>query len=109
MDSKRIFGEIMGIYTHLYNQKSIFKKVTGKDSYSKPITIDKPIDCRIEYKNKLITNSTGQQATSLGNLMCDEEIIIGDIINTQGRDYKVIQSNPLVDFDGVTQAYSVDF
>lgn len=97
------------MYKHLYNQKAIFKKVTGKDSYGKPTTTDKEINCRIEYKNKLITNSTGQQATSLGNLMCDEVINIGDLINTQGRDYKVIQSNPLVDFDGINQAYSVDF
>lgn len=99
----------MSLYTHLYNQTVLFKKVSSTDAYGKAVTKDKTIKCRIEYKNKLITDSTGQQATSLGSLFTDEVISIGDIINTQGRDYKVIQSNPLVDFDGVTQAYSVDF
>lgn len=99
----------MGLYTHLYNQTATWKQVSGTNEYNESIYSSKSINCRIEYKNKLIVTANGQQKTSLGNLTCDEAVSINDIINTQGRDYTVIQSSPLVDFDGITQVFRCYF
>ena len=109
MDAKRLFNKVGFMYSHLYNQTATLKKVSGTDSRNKPITTDKVIKCRIEYENKLITGTSGAQVTSCAHLFTNEVITIGDIINTQNRDYTVIQSSPLTDFDGVTQGYEVYF
>ena len=101
----------MGIYTHLYTQKFTLKRVNGTDENSEPNIVETLVDepCKVEFKNRLILNAQGAQVSSQSKLFTDSEVSVEDIVNYNGKDYTVIQANPLYDLDGITQAYQVYF
>jgi hypothetical protein len=93
------------MFGHLYKTPLTLKTKTGTNEYSDPTFSDSTIYCRINWKNRLIKNSRGEDVTASALIITDSSVSIGDFVTYSGRDYEVIQSDPIYDFDGDIDHY----
>lgn len=98
------------MFNHLYKQTVIHKVINGTDEYSNPIVeSSSSISCSLNFQNVIVLNGNGQEVTAKAKLQTTTQVNINDLINHNGIDYKVIQVNPVVDFDGNIAFYEVIF
>ena len=96
------------MFSHLYKNTVTHKSVSGTDSYGAAVVASSSsIDCKIKYKNRLIRNAQGVEVTAQAEIHTAEAVNIEDLITLEGRDWQVIQSSPVYDFDGNIQGYKV--
>ena len=90
----------MGYYTSMLTQTAVLKTVSGTDSDSRPniIALDE-IDCKIELKNAITTNSSGEEITASGKLYTESVVKTGDIIELKDKEFKVVTVNPYYPID----------
>lgn len=91
----------MGYYTNMLTNSAVLKTVNGSDSNAKPIIIAQEIiDCKIEFKNSLVTGTQGQELTSSGRLYTESVVKVDDLITIENKEYKAINVNPYYPIDG---------
>lgn len=90
----------MGYYTNMLTQTAVLKTVSGTDENSRPniIALDE-IDCKIELKNAITTNSSGEEITASGKLYTESVVKTGDIIELKDKEFKVVMVNPYYPID----------
>lgn len=85
----------MGYYTNMLTNCAVLKTVNGTDSNGVPNIIAQDIiDCKIEFKNSLVTGAQGQELASSGRLYCESVVKVDDLITIENKEYKVVNVNP---------------
>ena len=98
------------MFKHLLCNKVEIQKISGYDSYNRPIIDEvKIIDGKLEFELRKVTNRNGDEVVSSGELRCLEELSIKDRINVQGVWREIINVVPQDDFSGVIQYWVVYF
>lgn len=98
------------MFSHLLCNQVEIQKISGYDSYNKPIVdTTKTIRGKLEFDIKKVTNRNGDEVVSTGELRCLEELSINDKINVQGVWREIINVIPQDDFSGVIQYWVVYF
>ncbi len=90
----------MGYYTNMLKDTAVLKTVNGSDADGRPniVALDE-IDCKIEFKNAITTNSSGEEVVSNGRLYTESVVKTGDIIELKDKEYKVVNVNPYYPID----------
>ena len=98
------------MFSHLLCNKVQIQKISGYDSYNKPIVDDViTIDGKLEFQYRKVTNQSGSEVVSSGELRCKEELSMKDRINVNGVWRDIINIIPQDDFSGHVQYWVVVF
>ncbi|MGF9711719.1 hypothetical protein [Paenibacillus naphthalenovorans] len=90
------------------NQTVIWKKKLSVNDYNEPdYDSGSQIDCRLEYKRKMVRDTEGQEVLSESAVYTETAVKIGDVIIIDGIDWNVISSNPQYDLFGEIVFYEV--
>lgn len=90
----------MGYYTNMMKDTAVLKTTGGTDENGRTNIIAlEEIDCKIEIKNSVTTNSSGEEITTSGRLYTESVVKVGDIIETKNKEYKVVNVNPYYPID----------
>lgn len=82
------------------NQTAVWKRVTGKNEYGEPITVDADIKVRWEGKRRLVRNKKGEEVVSEARVFCRENVQPGDLLKYGGREWPVISISETPGLDG---------
>lgn len=90
----------MGYYTSLLKDTAILKSVDGADEEGRPNIIElEEIDCKIEMKNAIVINNSGEEIASSGRLFTEHSIKTGDILEINNDAFTVLSVNPYFPID----------
>lgn len=90
----------MGYYTNMLKDTAVLKTVGSTDENGKPNIIAlEEIDCKIEIKNAVTTNSSGEEISVSGRLYTESVVKVGDIIELKDKEFKAVNVNPYYPID----------
>lgn len=90
----------MGYYTNMLKDTAVLKTVGSTDENGKPnIVALEEIDCKIEIKNAVTTNSSGEEISVSGRLYTESVVKVGDIIELKDKEFKAVNVNPYYPID----------
>ena len=96
--------------SHLFCNKVQIQKISGFDSYNKPIVDDViTLNGKLEFECRKVTNQHGSEVISSGQLRCKEELSMKDRILVNGVWRDIINIVPQDDFSGQVQYWVVTF
>lgn len=79
---------------------AVLKTVGSTDENGKPNIIAlEEIDCKIEIKNAVTTNSSGEEISVSGRLYTESVVKVGDIIELKDKEFKAVKVNPYYPID----------
>lgn len=84
------------------NQIALWKRVTGKNEYGEPITVDADIRVRWEGKRRLVRDAMGQEVISEALVFCLEDVQPGDVLVWQEREWPIIMVSEIISLNGTT-------
>lgn len=91
------------------NQAAIWKAVTSNDQYNEPTYADAvDIDCRFEYKRKMVRNKEGQEVVSEATMFTKSAVKPDDVITYYEIDWTVLVVANEVGLDGTVEFYEVN-
>lgn len=96
---------MISIYT---NQTAFWKAEVSVNEYNEPTYADPvTIDCRFEYKRRMVRNKQGQEVISEATMFTRSPVIPDDLITFDSRDWVVISVAIEVRLDGTILFYEV--
>ena len=89
-----------------YFNAQIVKKRYEFDEWDNKIEVEsarKPIDCRIDYKKKMIKDEDGNDVMMSAIIMTeyDEDILFNDELTIDGKEFVILRRDKGYSFDGV--------
>ena len=98
------------MFKHLLCNKVEIQKISGYDSYDRPIVDEeKIVNGKLEFDIKKVTNRNGEEVISTGELRLIEKLDIYDKIKVEGVWRNIISIVPQDDFSGNVQYWVVYF
>lgn len=89
-------------------QKSTWKAKTGVNEFNEPTyAVPVEINCRVDFKRKMVRNKEGQEVLSESTLLTTTAINPDDLITYGTFSMVVITSHPLNELDGTVMFYEV--
>lgn len=91
------------LFATLLNQSVTWSMKTGQDKYNEPTYTDSTIAARVEQKNRMARDETGEEVISNTTIFTQAQITAQDEVDGQ----KVIQVMNMVDDSGTVIGYEV--
>lgn len=92
-----------------FNQSASWKAVIETDQYNEPTYADPAdVDCRFEYKRKMVRNKEGQEVISEATLFTKSPIKPDDVITYDEIDWTILAVANEVGLDGTVEFYEVN-
>ena len=88
------------MFSDYTNQTATWKNVTSKDAFNQVSTTDASISCRFQYKRQVVRNPQGEEVQSEAVMYTESEVLPGDIVAYDGRDWPVINVDDKAQLEG---------